>query len=555
LIAPLSHALTKLTAQVDRNPVMVGETMVLTLRADDNVNANSLDTSALLKQFVVGQTSISRTMQSINGQQKRLTTWTIGLIARTAGQYTIPTFNLNGITSQPITLKVINVSATKQSNSSTTSTSDVMLEAKISNTSVYVGQQLTYTVKLFIGVTLQQAQLQAPELANAEISQMGDDLDTTEIINGQRYRVFTRTYSIRPTESGTVTMQGSIFRGDIQIGQRGYFASGRSKPVTLLTDNLQLTIKPIPDNFPGQWLVSEVVDLQEQWPDVKAFKVGEPITRTLTLTATNVTKEQLPSMPTGAPATFQAYPDKPISQSMIQDGVMISQAILKIAMIPTQAGDFILPAIKIPWLNATTGQIEWATIKQQTITVTDTESTSPANAARDKTAATTLAASPLTTDDKKQQPLPNGSSNNTQNKLRYWQFACLALSLLSMVLLVLYIRLCRSGATRNTTVTLEPTNTIAQQHWSFLETALLKNQPQQVIRLMPLWLNSQFGIITEQLLTQAPALHQAYQQLMSNCYQQQPVKCNCNDVLTYCLALKKQGKILAASADKLYPSD
>ena len=82
MISPFSQALSTLTAKVDHNPAMVGETVVLTITADDHVNANNLDTSALLQQFIVGQTNISRTMQAINGRQKRQTSWECPKIAK-----------------------------------------------------------------------------------------------------------------------------------------------------------------------------------------------------------------------------------------------------------------------------------------------------------------------------------------------------------------------------------------------------------------------------------------------------------------------------------------
>ena len=71
LLTPVCHALSSLTANVDRNPAMAGETIVLTISADDNINANNLDTSALLQQFVVGQTQVSRNTQVINGKISR----------------------------------------------------------------------------------------------------------------------------------------------------------------------------------------------------------------------------------------------------------------------------------------------------------------------------------------------------------------------------------------------------------------------------------------------------------------------------------------------------
>jgi len=546
MISPFSQALTVLTAKVDHNPAMVGETVVLTITADDHVNANNLDTSALLQQFIVGQTNISRTMRATNGRQQRETSWNIHLIARTTGQYIIPSFTLNKISSAPVKLDVVKVAA-----ASNQTNQDVILEAKLASANVYVGQHLTYQVKLSIGVTLQRAQLHPPELATAQISQIGEDIDTTEIINGRRYRVFTRTYAIRPTEPGSFTLQGSIFRGDIQVGQRDFFNNGRSKPVTLLTENKTLTVKAIPNDFPGQWLVSDVVALQEQWPTAKSFTVGEPITRTLTLTATNIAEEQLPQLSAKLPNSFQAYPDKPVTQTIIQDGVVISQLIQKIAMIPTKPGQFTLPAVKVPWLNAATGQIAWAVVKQQQITVIANPIHQPQLAPQPELNRAVRAGEP------DHQPSSAGASAQlipSSNSLIYWQFTCLLLILLCIILLGLYIRLRRSVAVSNSPSMNPLLKTDDAAYWPELKIALQHNQPQQVIRLMPLWLK-QLSIDPQQLATVAPALHLAYQQLITNCYQQQPVNCDCNVLLTHCLKIIKTQTAVTQRSDSLYPTE
>ncbi|MGO3299958.1 MAG: BatD family protein, partial [Pseudoalteromonas sp.] len=60
-------ALTQLQASVDKNPVLAGEFFILNITADDTIKAEKPDTSALLKDFVVGPTSVSTSTNIING--------------------------------------------------------------------------------------------------------------------------------------------------------------------------------------------------------------------------------------------------------------------------------------------------------------------------------------------------------------------------------------------------------------------------------------------------------------------------------------------------------
>ena len=79
--APL-WAATQLQASVDKNPVLAGEFFVLTISADDSINSEQPDTSVLLKDFVVGPTSVSSRTNIINGEISKQTNWSVKLMTR-----------------------------------------------------------------------------------------------------------------------------------------------------------------------------------------------------------------------------------------------------------------------------------------------------------------------------------------------------------------------------------------------------------------------------------------------------------------------------------------
>ena len=499
IASPFGHALTTLTAQVDRTQAMVGETIVLTITADDNISSVKLDTSALLDDFIVGSTKIRRGTTLINGSIRRQSSWTIDIIGQQIGQYRIPAFTIDGISSAPISLAITKASSTVLPNA------DILLKTQLSSDNLYVGQQLIYTVKLFIGASLQRAQLQAPQLANAEITQLGEDADSTENLDGRRFRVITRRYSIRPTHAGDVELQGSVFRGDIQLGQRDFFGGGRSKPVTILSDNHALEISTAPSDFPGEWLVSDFVILEQTWPKTVEFKVGEPITRTITLTATNVTKEQLPTVTMSVPDSVQAYPDKLNTTQTLSGDILIAQSVQKIALIPSQSGKVVLPEIKIPWFNAKTKKVEWARIAQQTINVLPAK---PPAAQVNVAPTQTLVQQPPAT-------IKTVTVTVDSKALIYWQLACALLLLTSLILLIIIYR-SRSNTSSRSVLSLPQEN--LDQPWVALNTAISQKSHRDVIRLLPLWLMSQHQMTTQQLSLIAPKLHDHYQQLLASHY-------------------------------------
>ena len=103
--APL-WAATQLQASVDKNPVLAGEFFILTITADDTINSEQPDTSVLLKDFVVGPTSVGTRTNIINGEISKQTSWSVKLMTRKEGTYTIPAFTVAGVSSKPIELTV-----------------------------------------------------------------------------------------------------------------------------------------------------------------------------------------------------------------------------------------------------------------------------------------------------------------------------------------------------------------------------------------------------------------------------------------------------------------
>ncbi|MGL4516518.1 MAG: BatD family protein [Shewanella sp.] len=362
-----AYALTRLEAAIDRNPVMEGEYFVLNISADDEVDTAQLDTSALLKDFIVGRTSVSRSTQIINFNTAKETRWQILLSPKQQGQLTIPAFTLDGVSSAPIPLKVV------ESGSQTVQTKNLFIDASLSSDEAYVGQLLTYRVKLYLAVELQRGVLNAPVVEGAQIKQIGEDKDGSEIVDGRRYRVIERTYGLIPDLPGQVNIQGATFAGDVLVeSQRrgGMFAFNESRPMQAGAPALTVQVNPPPASFQGQWLVADLVALKETFPEeITEFTLGNPITRTLTLLASNADENSLPDIPLKLPEALKQYPEKPQRQSFVRDTQIVSQYSITTAIVPTQAGTFTLPEITVPWWNPHLKRQELATLPARTIVV------------------------------------------------------------------------------------------------------------------------------------------------------------------------------------------
>ena len=366
ICSPSAFALTKLEASVNKNPVLQGEYFVLTIQADDNVQGAQPDTSILLKDFVVGPTSVSSHTSIINGSISKKTTWQVELMSRKSGQFAIPAFEINGVKSQPYTLTVVKQDLDQQSD-------DIFIKTSMTPNSLYVQQAGVYNVKLYLAKELRDGQLSAPIMDNAQISQLGKQIESTEIINGKRYLVVSRDYLVQPQKSGDFTITAPSFNGRIQENYRAIAASA-------VAEDTLLTVKSIPANYQGDWLPSEMVSLHEQWqPEDNQVEVGTPITRTITLTALGITKEQLPEINIPEIIGIRTYPDQAENNHNVRDGRVISQRVESIALLPQKPGTYQLPEVKIPWFNTVVNRIEYATLPSRTLTVVASSSSPSAS--------------------------------------------------------------------------------------------------------------------------------------------------------------------------------
>ncbi|MEL0632013.1 BatD family protein [Pseudoalteromonas carrageenovora] len=356
-------AATKLEASVDKNPVLAGEFFMLNITVDDTVKGQQPDTSALLKDFVVGPTSLSSRTNIINGSINKQTTWSVKLMTRAEGEYTIPPFSVAGLTSQPIKLKVAKRSADADKNN------DIFLKTELSSNSIFVQEAGVYTIKLYLAKELLDGSLSTPNMEDAQLTQLGKQTESYELVDGKRYLVITREYLIQPQKSGLYTIAGPAFQGRVQQNYR-------QLEVSALGDDQQIEIKPIPSNYKGAWLPSELVNLDEQWqPEENTVEVGTPITRTITLTALGVTKEQLPEITMPTIDGIRSYPDEKENNNAVRDGRVVSQQTASYALLPQKPGTYTLPEIKLPWYNTKINRISYATLPKRTIIVTGNANT------------------------------------------------------------------------------------------------------------------------------------------------------------------------------------
>jgi hypothetical protein len=369
LMAIGSDAFAAVTVRADRNPVRITESFRVVFEVDGEVLGKP-DFSALSQDFEVIGTSQGTSVNVVNGRMQRSTSWTHTLMARREGKLMIPPIQFDAEISKPAMITIVGAAAGPAGSSA----AEVILEAEVDNLIPYVQEQTILTIRLYRAVSMSEASLTEPNLTGIEaiIERLGEDIAYDADRDGVRYAVVERKYAIFPQNSGAIAIQPLRFDGRVGTN-RGFFADpfAAGRMVRVFSDPVELEVQPMPPNFAGRvWLPAHSVNLIESWPgDTSTFQVGEPVTRTLTLSATGLTASQLPEIGALMPDGIKQYPDQPLLNTKLNGSDLVSSRQEKIAMIPSRPGEFILPAVKVPWWNTENGRMEFARLPERVISV------------------------------------------------------------------------------------------------------------------------------------------------------------------------------------------
>jgi len=360
----------QISVSFDRNPVSLDESFQIIFTANDTPD-NDPDFSPLEQDFEILGQSQSSNSSWINGQSSKTIQWTLNVMAKHPGSLIVPVVKFGDDVSQPANILVTQATANKAVDTD----DDLFLEVDAAPQSPYVQSQVLYTVRLYRRVEIAQAGLNEPELSDAVIEKLGDDSNYNTQINGVNYLVTERKYSIFPQKSGSLTIKPLMLTAEVVANTRpnfnGFFNSQMTKTKKISSKSVTLDVKPAPATFTGRhWLSAEQLVLKEEWSgDNQQMKVGEPLTRTLTLLAKGTTVGQLPELNVGKiDDRLKTYPDQPVLREQKKPEGLIAFREEKIAVIPSKAGFYKLPAIEIPWFNSQSQKMEIAKIPETTIT-------------------------------------------------------------------------------------------------------------------------------------------------------------------------------------------
>lgn len=358
------------TASVSQTRLSTNEVFNLQVAYMGAAHREDFDPSALDKDFTQGSVQFGSSRYSINGKVTLRSEWNISLATNKSGEVIIPSFDINGVKTDPITLHVSNDPSTpKQSDL-------ISFDDSISKTTLYPKEMATFTSRLLVKTDprgLQNTKLTPPSGDGLSIDPIGQPNQYQKIINGIETTVVEQDYRVTAEQSGThqlipTRLQASVISISRTAGTR------RIVPVDVQSDPITLTVKEKPASYQGAWLPTQSLTLQQAWQDSEGnmldssaaieATVGQPITRILALVVQDVSAESLPDIKIDYPQSVRVYSEKPkFGQDKSGNTVMT----LKQVIMPKKSGDITLPSVSVPWWNSKTNQAETAKVNGVTL--------------------------------------------------------------------------------------------------------------------------------------------------------------------------------------------
>lgn len=350
-----------LTASVDRDTLGLEETFTLTLRYDEQINA-SPDYALLQKDFDILNTQSGTQMSIVNGSMEASTEWKIALAPKRIGKSLIPSFTIDGAISDAIEMTIEG-----RSKSQKNTDNNVTVEVETSKDTGYVQEQIIATLRLYTTIGLNGIDVQPLQIKDALVVQLDEKQYQTQI-NGRPGAVVETRYAIFPQQSGELIIPSVLYQISVASGQRDlwdrFYGNSQNNILRLRTDEQRINVLPAPAGVaPGEWLPANNVSLSEHWSEsISSLKIGEPVTRSITIKADGITASQIHPLQLDPIDGLTFYNDQAQNDDQKSANGVTGSRIETIAIVPTKAGHFTLPEVKVNWWDTKSNSVRTATL-------------------------------------------------------------------------------------------------------------------------------------------------------------------------------------------------
>jgi len=366
LLLMAATARAEVSVTVDRDQVAIGDTLRLTITAtEDGEELSSADLGPLEKDFEVLQRSTRSQTSIVNGRRSHTRQLQLDVTPRREGELEIPSLQIGQSMTRPLRISVGPAPALAAADET------VLFEMEVDRDSVYVQGQLILTLRLQQAINLDNRSISDLQLDDAFVVPL-EQKSFQRTVDGRPWLVHEVRYAIFPEQSGTLEIPAQRFSARETDRRRSMFDIGRSgRVVRRTTEPVSVEVLPRPDGYPSStWLPARNLTVQERWSSPpEQMKAGDSVTRTIEIRGEGLQGAQLPPILFPAADGLKYYPDQPVINDVEVGTGLLGTRQDSAALVPTRAGEWTIPEIRIPWWDTESGELRTAVVPARQITV------------------------------------------------------------------------------------------------------------------------------------------------------------------------------------------
>jgi hypothetical protein len=257
----------------------------------------------------------------------------------------------------------------------------VFIETTVDKDSAYIQEQVILTHRLHYSVPLQDISISEFEIPDAIIQQISEERFNKRI-NGKNYSIIEIKFALFGQSVGRLKIPSQQFSAfeTSNSGFGGFFSRGNR--VIRLTEEKTVAISAIPAHLSAsQWMPSSQVKIEQSWSENSGtLTAGEPITRTIKISALGLTAAQIQPLPDLENSELKLYPDQPTLEDKQTNRGILGERTESLAIVPNQAGQISIPAIEVEWWDTVNNRMQTSRLPEKTFNVIASNKVNQVNA-------------------------------------------------------------------------------------------------------------------------------------------------------------------------------
>lgn len=352
-------AQSPITAEVDRNTVLQGEQVTLTITIGGGfLDAPVPDLSEMTDFNIIGKSEATQ-ITMINGRLSSQKSYIYRLMPRSSGSLTIPAIRVEidgqNYETMPIEVEVLTSGTVQPPNAERPPMfrpdrmqgQNFFVEAEVDNTSPYLGQQIVYTFRLFQATNFfGQPDYRPPAFTDFWSQTILSQPRYNTILDGQDYIVTEIRTALFPASLGPTTIDPSKL-----IVPGGLF----DPDIILETEPITVDVRSLPGGAPAEFrgAVGEF-EITAEFAATEAT-VNEPVTFVLKIIgAGNVEILREPALP--QLPNWRYFESQSSTTIETRGDVVYGTRRFERLMVPGQPGEYVFPPVTFSFYNPEAGE-------------------------------------------------------------------------------------------------------------------------------------------------------------------------------------------------------